>query len=415
MIKLFQLVILCILFAQTIAAQDTLRIATYNSSRFDDEYGQERIPYFRTVVEAMNPDVLVLQELTSRQGADIFLNDILNDKEAHVYLSAPFESGFDMNNMVFFKSRKFSLFSNRQIKTSLRDISEYVLQPRVNKKMPQIWLYSAHLKAGNDDSNESQRLAEATILRKELDKLQSSTNFFVVGDFNFYRSTEPGFQVLVAGDGNTTGQCYDPANQIGDWHNNKKYARYHTQSTRTTSLYGGSTGGLDDRFDFILVSKALLEIADFYVLEHSYQSFGNDGLHMNTNINSGINLAVPRGVAQALYQASDHLPVVVDIVWNDPSGVAQTAEIVPESLALRSFPNPFNGRTTINFTLNQAKHVEVSIFNVAGTLIVELADEDMSAGLQSIPWNAEKAQSGLYIYRIKTDSQIEMGKMLLVK
>ncbi len=48
---------------------------------------------------------------------------------------------------------------------------------------------------------------------------------------------------------------YDPINRVGDWHNNPSYADIHTQSTHTVYNNCASTGGMDDRFDFIMVQK----------------------------------------------------------------------------------------------------------------------------------------------------------------
>ena len=253
--KLLLLIINFLFFISSLYSQDTLRIATYNALKFPDSSGQIRLQYFRTVIDALDPDILVLQEITSRTGADLFLNEVLNYQEQFLYTASPYEGGFDTNNMLYYKSRSFSLESNRQIKTSLRDISEYVLRVRVNDNMPNLWIYSAHLKAGSDPENARQRHNDAILFRAQLDKLPNNTNFFVVGDMNFYSHTEAGFITLTAGG---SGQCFDPADKIGNWHNNKNFAKYHTQSTRTVEVYDGSTGGMNDSFDFILVSDNLI-------------------------------------------------------------------------------------------------------------------------------------------------------------
>ena len=51
----------------------------------------------------------------------------------------------------------------------------------------------------------------------------------------------------------------DPINTPGSWNNNEDFRGVHTQSTRTSSsgFGGGAGGGLDDRFDFIMVSQNL--------------------------------------------------------------------------------------------------------------------------------------------------------------
>jgi len=269
-----------------------------------------------------------------------------------------------------------------------------------------------HLKAGRDETDARQRFREAQILRKELDELPSETNFFVAGDFNFYSHQEKGFKTLISAE-NKTGQCFDPINKIGEWHNNKKFAKYHTQSTRTSTLYNGSSGGLDDRFDFILVSHALLTVEDFYCLKKTYQAFGNDGFHMNTNINSGINNAVPDSIANALYHASDHLPVCVDVVWNDPSSVSHSFH--SDSLRVHAFPNPFNQYTIIEFELPQPCLVHASLYNVNGKKVSELSNNYMQSGPHSISVNASDLSSGLYFCKLNVGQKIHIEKITLMR
>ena len=75
---------------------------------------------------------------------------------------------------------------------------------------------------------------------------------------------------------------------------------------------------MDDRFDFQLLSASMLDGKGLSLLPGTYRAFGNDGLHFDTDINSGNNLYYPRDVnrsnalADALHAASDHLPVVAD-------------------------------------------------------------------------------------------------------
>ena len=56
---------------------------------------------------------------------------------------------------------------------------------------------------------------------------------------------------------------------------------------------------------------------DAYV-QNSYTAFGNDGLHFNDSINAMPNIAVSPNVAQALHDASDHLPVYLDLLFKNP-------------------------------------------------------------------------------------------------
>ena len=57
-------------------------------------------------------------------------------------------------------------------------------------------------------------------------------------------------------------------------HNDPSNANIHTQSTRTSQFGGGSHGGLDDRFDFILFSDSLMYGDRIFVIDSTYKSFG---------------------------------------------------------------------------------------------------------------------------------------------
>jgi endonuclease/exonuclease/phosphatase family metal-dependent hydrolase len=409
--RLFVLLTLILLIQ--LSAQESFRIVSYNALKFPENSGTKRVSYFKTVIDELDPDILVLQEITSASGVDIFLNDILNVDEAYLYTAAPFADGYDTDNVLFFKSRSFSLASSRQIKTSLRDISEYELKVRIKNNMPNIWLYSTHLKAGSDADESARRGDDATIWRAQLNKLSAGTNFFVMGDLNFYSHTEAGFKVLTHDDG-TTGQCFDPANKVGEWHNNRTYAKYHTQSTRTTSLYEGSTGGMDDRFDFILVSEALLDEREYFAPAKNYMAFGNDGFHFNSNINDGTNAVVSKTVANALYHASDHLPVVLDVVWNSTNTVDEIDETV-QSFHFSNYPNPFNSTTKINFIVPVSGAVKIDVYDMSGRLVKRVLNAHVSSGSHSVDWNAGNLQSGVYLCQMQFGDRVEFKKMTMVK
>ena len=101
----------------------------------------------------------------------------------------------------------------------------------------------------------------------------------------------------------------------GNWHASSSYSLLHTQSTRTAEFGGGSTGGLDDRFDFILFTGDVNSGANkVQYVNNSCKAFGNDGNHLNDAlIDPPVNPNVPDSVIQALYYMSDHLPVICDL------------------------------------------------------------------------------------------------------
>jgi hypothetical protein len=113
-------------------------------------------------------------------------------------------------------------------------------------------------------------------LREHLNQHSPTTKFILVGDLNLYSSSEPAYQKLTGEETENSGRLFDPIETPGTWHNNSSYTVIHTQSTRTSDIGDdGATGGMDDRFDFILVSSSL----SGRVIEGSYTAYGNDGVH----------------------------------------------------------------------------------------------------------------------------------------
>ena len=176
-----------------------------------------------------------------------------------------------------------------------------------------------------------------------LNSIPNAENVFFGGDFNFYTSTEPAYQALIS---NTPYLLDDPL-PAGNWHASSSYSLLHTQSTRTAEFGGGSTGGLDDRFDFILFTGDVNSGANkVQYVNNSCKAFGNDGNHLNDAlIDPPVNPNVPDSVIQALYYMSDHLPVICDLT------VAATIDTTHSDLVITEiyYNPPEAGTDTLEF------------------------------------------------------------------
>jgi len=290
-----------------------VRIVTYNILNFPGSTGSAREDDFRAVVAELDADVLVVQEMLSQTGVNQFLNNVLNYGGTGEYAAGAFVNGPDTDNALYYRVATVDFVSMQRILTQLRDINEYTLRPvGYSSSNAEFRIYSQHLKAGSTSSDRAKRLAEATILRNHMNGFAPGESFMVVGDLNIRASTESAYQKLVGSEANNNGRVKDPLSAPGTWHDNSSFAWIHTQSPRTASFGGGATGGMDDRFDQILVSYALDDGEGMDYIDSTYVSFGNDGYHFNTAINSGTNYAVSAAVADALHEAADHLPVYVD-------------------------------------------------------------------------------------------------------
>ncbi|HIP31971.1 MAG TPA: T9SS type A sorting domain-containing protein [Crocinitomicaceae bacterium] len=320
------------LFSQT----DTITVMSYNLLNFPDGRNDcgssntnvpNRFDTLRKILGYSQPDIFVACEVQNQKGADSILTRSLNVFGANNYAAANFHpnnSGLSLQNILYYNSNKLTLQYQDRIITSVRDIDHYVLysnDPNLGNFFDTTFfeVYMCHLKAGSSSSNQSIRNDQVTLLRSFIDARPAGRNHFVCGDLNVYRSTESCYQNLISGG---LFPLKDPINSPGTWNNNGSFSNIHTQSTRTSGqAYDcGSTGGLDDRFDQILVSANVLSGADsLKYLSGSYASVGNDGNHFNSNLLSGSNSQYPDSVVNALYYMSDHLPVILKTVVTYPT------------------------------------------------------------------------------------------------
>ena len=96
-------------------------------------------------------------------------------------------------------------------------------------------------------------------------------------------------------------------------------------------------------------------------------------------------------------------------------------ETKPQALPLiKSYPNPFNPSTTIEFDLPETGMAALTIYNIAGQKVRELLDGYTSAGMHRVVWNGSDdsghaVSAGVYIARLKAGEVTATGKMVLVR
>jgi hypothetical protein len=57
----------------------------------------------------------------------------------------------------------------------------------------------------------------------------------------------------------------------------------------------------------------------------------------------------------------------------------------------------------------------IKVFDLLGSEVATLMDEDKSIGTYELPWNAANLPSGVYFYQLKAGSFVQTKKMLLLK
>jgi hypothetical protein len=84
-------------------------------------------------------------------------------------------------------------------------------------------------------------------------------------------------------------------------------------------------------------------------------------------------------------------------------------------LHLSAAPNPFNPKTTLRFTLPEAGHAELAIFELNGRHVVTLLDEHRAAGEVMVEWDASGLASGIYFAEATVPGYSEVEKLVLLK
>jgi hypothetical protein len=103
------------------------------------------------------------------------------------------------------------------------------------------------------------------------------------------------------------------------------------------------------------------------------------------------------------------------------SDIQTVEQDLPTEFALaQNHPNPFNPNTKIKYTLPEAVHVKLIIYDILGRQVRTLVSEDQLPGFKQTTWDSrndvgERVGSGVYIYRIKAGSFTMARKLMLIR
>lgn len=393
-------------FSYRILFADTLTLMQYNLMYYDKVYSDcnatnnnvdAKDGYLRTILNYVKPDVLTVNEVNDAiASVERIKTNTLNYGGETRYKRANFSGSF-LVNMIYYNSEKLELKSQEAIPTSPRETNVYKLYLKtpglVNGDTVFLYHFVTHLKAGSYDSDAQQRAVAANSIMNYISSKNIKGNVILSGDMNLYSASEDAFVTFTTPVGSNNFRFYDPLNAIGNWHANYSYRYYHTQSTRTVANEGCfSTGGLDDRFDFILTSNDILTGISG-IKFYSYKTLGQDGNRYNGSITSPANTSIPTDVANALYGMSDHLPVIMKVSYNSSSTSVKT-EMNPINIL---FNNPVYNTLTIQ-VFESVPIVSVNIFNILGNFIISVKpqgfDQKVDIDLSGIP-------SGVLLVEVK--------------
>lgn len=286
---------------------------------------------------AVPVDLMVFQEVTT--GALDALAPLVaaSAPPGSTYVLATYTTSSTENSAggaaaLFYRTQSFSevASAHMDIPTGAgRNTDRWLMQlAGYTSPLARAYVYGSHLKASQGDANQQLRLSGALAIRANADALGAGVGAIYLGDYNVYSHTEPAFLAMLA---SGHGRAVDPFGG-GTW-SGAAHAIVHTQSPRDISAGGLTGGGLDDRFDLVMTSVQLADGGGLAIIPGTCRSMGNDGNHYQQAVNTGVNSyfsgqpARSSQLANALFAASDHLPVIAD--FQLPARLSASLDPVP--------------------------------------------------------------------------------------
>lgn len=174
---------------------------------------------------------------------------------------------------------------------------------------------------------------------------------------------------------------------------------------------GGHTGtNIEENLEFTDgPASPISEITAFFQDPTSSEGF------LDTTGHSNFNFAYPT-TAQSYTVGSDGKPIGALNWFGMIVGVKDYLTEIPEDFELyQNYPNPFNPSTKIAYNLPSSSFVTLKVYNVLGKEIAVLVNEEQPSGLYELDYNASNLTSGVYFYKLETESFTKTNKMLLMK
>ncbi len=406
-------------------AQDVLKVMQYNLLNYgnvtsycttDNNDFHDKEPLLHEIVQYIQPDIFTVNELGNVTYVhQRILDSVMNKNSIKQYGKADYvnTNGSDLVNMLYYNTDKLVYVSAESIQNEVRDIVLYRMyynSPNLAQSNDTAWINAivCHLKASSGSTEQATRARMTAAAMAYLKLHNYSGNNMFMGDFNIYKSSEDCYENLID-ESDINYKFFDPISTPGNWNNSSSYAAVHTQSTHSSSNGCAAGGGLDDRFDFILISNDLKQGNNHITYkDNSYKVIGNDGNHFDKSINNGTNNSVPANILNALYNHSDHLPITLELeVDNIASGIGKAGN----NNFIINFQNPTNGILDLHIESDNNDRKNIQIWSIQGQKIY---DKSFSGNIINKNISIENRANGMYILMVtNAEGQVEYSSKII--
>ena len=374
--------------------EDDIRIVTYNNLN-EGMIDPEREPHFRRLLQALDPDVIAIQEHWE-------WNEI-NDVVQSWFPDEQWYASWTYRDLVVLS--RFPILNDANLISSERTMC--ALLDTEDELGKNLLVINSHLSCcAYNDSRQEQVDEFASVWRNWITNsdgpfdLEFETPFLHVGDFNFvgYRQQVETIRIGDIENENEYGDDFPPdwdASNIVDLFSRHTHKRMgYTWRSDGSSFNPG-------KLDYIFYSDATIDTGKHYIL---------NTLALDDETLAGYGLEW-----DDTQEASDHLPRVFDISL-DPSVGIINENPVPKKIAIvNNYPNPFNPTTTINITVEIQHATSLNVYDINGRLIDLVFQGELEIGTHEFQWEGTNYSSGVYFIKMKSGDYVQTRKMILLK
>jgi len=374
--------------------EDDIRVLTYNTL-WDGILEADRQPKFKRIIQALDPDVIALQEHTDWDQIDDIIQSWFPQETWHA-------SGTYRDLVVL---SRFPILNDANLISSERTMC--ALLDTENELGNKLLIINSHLSCcANNDSRQEQVDEFASIWRNWVTNsdgpfdLDFETPFVHVGDFNFvgYRQQVETIRIGDIENENEYGDDFPPdwdASNIVDLFSRHTHKRMgYTWRSDGSSFNPG-------KLDYIFYSDATIDTGKHYIL---------NTLALDDETLAGYGLEW-----DDTQEASDHLPRVFDISLDPSVGIIKENPVPIKIAIVNNYPNPFNPTTTINITVEIRHATSLNVYDINGRLIDLVFQGELEIGTHEFHWNGNNQPSGVYFIKLSSSDYNQTRKMVLLK
>jgi len=368
-------VLICSLCTTGLYAQESLKVVTYNMEGMRPESNwQVRLIFMIQFFEQLDPDIICLQEINQTlSGENNMAQTVAEELSTHFgieyhYYFAQTHIAWDQFAEGIGIITKYPVLAEGARSLPRGDFPRKVAWNSVNTPLGIVNVFSTHL-SGDAAIQQVQGIMPYI---NEIEQTNPSVGALLAGDFNSQPGSGP-IRLLVESATDTV--YFDTFAEVNPGQNGFTVPA-EAPTSRIDYIFQRSLGQL--RADSSRV-----------VMDSTY-----DGSHYT----------------------SDHLGVMTVFSQSEESTEPEARSIAPANLELyQIFPNPFNSRTTISYTLDQPAYVRLDIYSIQGRLVSTVIEEAQAPGRHLAYWIPDADASGAYLFRLNAGGIALWQKVVYMK